>query len=73
MNEGRTKLLLGILGALLLIVAWTSLGPSGGGGDDDFGPVTTVGRIPGAGRETKPVVEEVLDLRVADLQARPHD
>ena len=75
MNEGRTKLLLGVLGFLALFLAWRYLGPgpSTGGGDDDFGPITTVGRIPGAGRETKPPVEEVLDLRVADLQARPHD
>jgi hypothetical protein len=74
-NEGRTKLLLGLLGLLVLFVVWRYVGPSStnGGGNDDFGPVTSMGRIPGASREVKPPVEEVLDLRVADLQARPHD
>jgi hypothetical protein len=76
-NEGRTKMLLGILGVLLLIVVWHFLGPvlgmGGGdaGGDDDYANLTTsVGRIPGAGRASSasPEVEEVADLRVDELQ-----
>lgn len=76
MNEGRTKLLLGILGVLLLFVVWRFVAPvlgmGGGdsGGDDDYANLTTsVGRIPGAGRASaSPEVDEVADLRLAELQ-----
>lgn len=77
MNESRTKLLLTILGVLLLFVAWHYLGPSDGDGSAvggrEFGATSPVGRIPGAGRQTKPPVEEILDLKVADLEPHPHE
>jgi hypothetical protein len=63
---------------LLLFLAWRYLGPSGGGigdggGGNDLGVTTPMGRIPGAGRETKPPVEEILDLKIADLQPQAHE
>jgi hypothetical protein len=76
-NDGsRTKLLLGVFAVLLLFLAWRYLGPSGGGigagdGRDDLGNMNPVGRI--AQRETKPPVEEILDLKVADLQPQTHE
>lgn len=76
MSEGRTKMLLAALGVLLLFLAWRYLGPSSSAPSfergEDLG-AASVGRIPGAGRETKPVVEEVLDLQVADLRPEGHD
>ncbi len=87
MNESRTKLLLTVLGVLVLFVAWHYLGPSGGmintapvgspgtGGSEEDDPATaTLGRIPGAGRPpARPPVEEILDLKVADLQPQKHE
>jgi hypothetical protein len=79
-NDGsRTKFLLGVLAVLLLFIAWRYLGPSGGGvgdgssGGDDFGVTTPMGRIPGAGHEIKPPVEEIVDLKVAELQPQAHE
>lgn len=77
MKQDRTKLLLGILGILLVIVLWNYLGPligfgggdAGGGGEESF---SSMGRIPGAGREqARPAVEEVEELRIADLRGTP--
>lgn len=46
--------------------------PSGSIDDEDPG-TATLGRIPGAGRPVKPPVEEILDLKVADLQPQKHE
>lgn len=78
MNESRTKFLLGVLGVLALFLVWRYIGPSSGGsvdpvGDKDFNLGSPMGKIPGAGRETKPPVEEIVDLKVADLQPQPHE
>jgi hypothetical protein len=77
-NESRTKLLLAVLGLLLLYLGWHYLGPSGGigdgggvGGSNDLGNMNPVGRV--AQRETKPPVEEIVDLKVADLQPQSHE
>lgn len=77
MNESRTKFLLGVLGVLVLFVLWSYLGPSGGGdavvaGEGEYGSTNPMGRIPGANREAKPPVEEIVDLKVADLQPQSH-
>ncbi len=76
MSEGRTKMLLAVLGVLLLFIAWKYFGPaaieSPVAGGNQLGDMTTVGRIPGAGREARPVVEEVLDLQVAELRPESH-
>jgi hypothetical protein len=75
-NESRTKLLLGVLGVLALLLAWRYLGPSDssigdpGGGKSDLGNMNPVGHI--AQRETKPPVEEVVDLKVGALQPQTH-
>lgn len=81
MNEGRTKLLLGILGIVVLFGVWQWVGPAlgiGGGGDsggDEYADLTTsVGRIPGSGRTAeRPAVEEVVDLHIADLESTGRD
>jgi hypothetical protein len=77
-NDGsRTKLLLGILGVLVLFVVWNYIGPSGGGdaggGDDDLGNMTLPMNRPRVQTETKPPVEEIVDLKVADLQPEQHE
>jgi len=81
-NDGsRTKLLLGILAVLVLFVVWRYIGPSGpsgggigdGGRDDDFENMTLPMNRPRVNSEVKPPVEEIVDLRVADLQPRPRD
>lgn len=76
MTQDRTRLLLGVLGVLLVIVLWRYVGPAIGfgggdaGGDDES--FTSVGQIPGASREqARPPVEEVKELRLADLQGEP--
>lgn len=78
MNESRTKFLLAVLGLLLLYLGWHYLGPSGGGigdggvgGSNDLGNMNPVGRV--AQRETKPPVEEIVDLKVAELQPQSHE
>ena len=76
MKEGRTKLLLGILGLLLVLVGWHYLGPesedavSGSNGR----PPGVAGAIPRATSENakKPPVEFVEELRVADLAGQSH-
>lgn len=77
MNGGRTRLLLGILGVLLLFLVWRFIGPAvgigggGGGGTDELADMTAdVGRVPGAGRAAapNPAVAEVEDLKLAELQ-----
>jgi hypothetical protein len=81
-KEGRTKLLLALLGIVVLFAAWHWVGPalgigggdySGGGGDDsgNFAPMGRVGRL---GRTAaRPQVEEVVDLRVAELGGTVRD
>jgi hypothetical protein len=74
-SEGRTKLLVGVLGVLLLYLAWHYLGPESApevsGGADGAPP--SVGMLPGGRRtEAKPQVEYVEELRLADLRAQPH-
>ncbi len=84
MNEGRTKMLLAILGIVALFAAWQWIGPALGmggreeigGGDDDYAGLTSsVGRIPGAGRAAaRPQqTEEVVDLRIAELGGTARD
>jgi hypothetical protein len=76
MKETRTKVLLGVLAVLLLLVAWHYLGPEGG--DEVSGangnPPGIAGAIPrstGEGNK-KPPVEFVETLRVADLAGQAH-
>jgi hypothetical protein len=76
-NESRTKLLLGVLGVLVLFVVWRYIGPSSGGsvetgGGNEYNLGSPMGKIPGAGQEVKPPVEEIVDLKVADLQPQQH-
>lgn len=83
MNEGRTKMLLAILGIVALFAVWHWVGPALGigggkeiGGRDEYADLTTaVGRVPGAGRaaEARPQVEEVVDLRIAELGGTMRD
>jgi hypothetical protein len=53
--------------------AGTAGSPSTGGSEEDDPATATLGRIPGAGRPVKPPVEEILDLKVADLQPQKHE
>lgn len=81
MNGSRTRLLLGLLGVLLLFLVWRYVGPAlgigggGGGGADEYAALTAdVGRVPGAGRAAAPpTVEEVEDLKIAELQGGPSE
>lgn len=82
MSEGRTKLLLAILGIMVLFAAWQWVGPAlgigggdqAGGGDEYAGLTTSVGRLPGAGRTAaRPQAEEVVDLRIAELGGTARD
>jgi hypothetical protein len=86
-EKSRQKLLLGVLGFLLLIVAWRYLGPSGGGGgeeDDVLGPSSTIDpeaadggavrTLPGARRGAKAKTGtpgRVAALRLSDLERVP--
>ena len=72
--DSRTKVLLGVLGAVALLAAWIYLVP-------DSGPDVTAGpggpppalALPGGNRApAKAPVEFVEELRVADLTAQPH-
>ncbi|MFL6203323.1 MAG: hypothetical protein ACJ76J_29505 [Thermoanaerobaculia bacterium] len=81
MSEGRTKLLLGILGILVLFAAWQWIGPALGmgggeeiGGRDDSADFAPMGRVAGLGRTTaRPEVEEVVDLRIGELGGTMRD
>ncbi|HWN40972.1 MAG TPA: hypothetical protein VNW71_02060 [Thermoanaerobaculia bacterium] len=83
MKEGRTKMLLAILGIVALFAAWQWIGPALGmgggektGGRDDYADLTSsVGRVPGAGRaRARPQqADEVVDLRIAELGGTPRD
>jgi hypothetical protein len=71
--EGRTKLLLGILGLLVAIAVWHYLAPDSGAaivGGTGGAPAGIPLR--GSRQAAKPPVEFVEELRVADLTARPH-
>jgi len=81
-NEGRTKMLLAVLGIVLLFAVWRwiapALGMGGGetiGSKDDYANLTTsVGHVPGAGREPeRREVNEVVDLRASDLGGSVRD
>jgi hypothetical protein len=83
-NEGRTKMLLAILGIVALFAAWQWIGPAlgmgggeeiGGGGDEYADLTSSVGRVPGAGRATaRPQqTDEVVDLRIAELGGTARD
>jgi hypothetical protein len=82
-NEGRTKMLLAILGIVALFAVWHWVGPALGigggeaiGGRDEYADLTTsVGRVPGAGRAAtaRPQTEEVVDLRIAELGGTMRD
>lgn len=88
MNQAsRQKLLLGILGVLLLVVAWRFLGPVLGGGEDVDTAVSTraaldpeaaggplaARRLPGSRRSgtTQGDPGRVAELRLSDLQRVP--
>lgn len=75
-KESRTKVLLGILGVLLLWMAWHYLGPEGGdqiSGSNGM-PPGVAGAIPRASGDpdAKKQVEFVEELRVADLVGQSH-
>jgi hypothetical protein len=85
-EKSRQKLLLGVLGFLLLIMAWRYLGPSGGGGgeEDVLGPSATMDpeaagdgaprTLPGARRGAKAktgIPGRVAALRLSDLERVP--
>jgi hypothetical protein len=86
--EGRTKMLAGILGALLLLVAWIYLKPAGddpgslgvtappasrGSIDEDGGAAPPAARLPRGGGDAKPPVENVEELHLAELQRTPEE
>ena len=82
MNEGRAKMLLAVLGVVVLFAAWQWIGPAlgmgggkeTGGGRDDSGDFAPMGRVGGLGRTTeRPQVEEVVDLRIAELGGTARD
>lgn len=85
MNQGRTKLLLAVLGIVALFAIWQWVGPllgigggdDAGGGRDEYADLTSsVGRVPGAGRATarrQQQVDEVVDLRAAELGGTARD
>jgi hypothetical protein len=74
--QNRTKLLVGVLAALVLITLWHYLGPesdtglaAGAGG----APPGVAGAVPRRSvAETKKPVDYVEDLLVAELQPQPH-
>jgi hypothetical protein len=80
-NQGRTKMLLAVLGIVALFAAWQWIGPALGiggreeiGGRDDSGDFQPMGRVGGLGRSTeRPQVEEVVDLRIAELGGTARD
>lgn len=82
MNEGRTKLLLAVLGIVALFAAWQWIGPAlgigggkdTGGGRDDSGDFAPMGRVGRLGRTAaRPQVEEVVDLRIGELGGTARD
>lgn len=81
MNEGRTKMLLATLGIVALFAAWQWIGPALGmgggeeiGGRDDSGDFQPMGRVGGLGQvPERPQVEEVVDLRIAELGGTARD
>jgi len=80
-NEGRTKMLLAALGIVVLFAAWQWIGPALGmgggeaiGGRDDSGDFQPMDRVGGLGQvPERPQVEEVVDLRVAELGGTARD
>jgi hypothetical protein len=80
-NQGRTKMLLAILGVVALFAAWQWIGPvlgmGGGeeiGGRDDSEDFAPAGQVGNLGRTSeRPVVEEVVDLRIAELGGTARD
>jgi hypothetical protein len=81
-NEGRTKLLLAVLGIVALFAVWQWIGPAlgigggkdAGGGRDDSGDFAPMGRVGRLGRTTaRPQVEEVVDLRIGELGGTARD
>ena len=78
----RQKVLLGVLGALALLLLLRYLVPSSPAPDagssrpsamvDSEGDEVAPRRLPGARRPSKETVSEPLDLRLADLSVRPH-
>lgn len=81
MNEGRTKVLLAALGVVVLFAAWQWIGPALGmgggeeiGGRDDSADFAPIGRTGNLGRTAeRPQVEEVVDLRIAELGGTARD
>ena len=81
MNQGRTKMLLAVLGVVALFAAWQWIGPAMGmgggeeiGGRDDSGDFQPMGRTGNLGRTAeRPLVEEVVDLRIAGLGGTARD
>ena len=81
MNQGRTKMLLAVLGVVALFAAWQWIGPALGmgggeeiGGRDDSGDFQPMGRTGNLGRTAeRPLVEEVVDLRIAELGGTARD
>lgn len=82
MNEGRTKMLLAALGVVALFAAWQWIGPAlgmgggdeTGGGRNDTGNFAPMGKVGGLGRAPeRPQVEEVVDLRIAELGGTARD
>jgi hypothetical protein len=81
-NEGRTKMLLALLGIVVLFAAWHWIGPALGmgggkeigGGRDDSGDFAPMGRVGALGQTAeRPQVEEVVDLRIAELGGTARD
>jgi hypothetical protein len=80
-NEGRTKMLLAVLGIVVLFAAWHWVGPAMGmgggeevGGKDDSGDFAPMGRVGALGQTAeRPQVEEVVDLRIAELGGTARD
>jgi len=80
-NQGRTKMLLAVLGVVALFAAWQWIGPALGmgggeeiGGRDDSGDFQPMGRTGNLGRTAeRPLVEEVVDLRIAELGGTARD
>ena len=81
MNQGRTKMLLAALGVVALFAAWQWIGPALGmggreeiGGRDDSGDFQPMGRVGALGQtDERPLVEEVVDLRIAELGGTARD
>ncbi|HEX6864567.1 MAG TPA: hypothetical protein VF414_17185, partial [Thermoanaerobaculia bacterium] len=81
MNQGRTKMLLAALGVVVLFAAWQWIGPALGmggreeiGGRDDSGDFQPMGRVGALGQTNeRPLVEEVVDLRIAELGGTARD